>query len=140
HQIRGRHLEARRPGVGRAVGRAAVAAVSVEQPIRESVIEATYVCVGRYGLAKTTMEDAAREARLSRATVYRYFPGGRDQLIREVIAFEMTRFFRRLAEGVAGCPDFAGLLETALRFAHRAVEDHDVLQKILQTEPELLLP
>jgi AcrR family transcriptional regulator len=114
--------------------------MSVDQPIRERILEATYACVARYGLAKTTMEDAAREARLSRATVYRYFPGGRDQLIHEVIAFEMTRFFLRLAEAVAGSVDFAGLLETAVRFAHQAVEDHDVLQKILQTEPELLLP
>jgi len=115
-------------------------AASLDQPIRERILEATYACVARYGLAKTTMEDAAREARLSRATVYRYFPGGRDQLLREVIAFEMTRFFLRLAEAVAGAGDFAGLLETALRFAHQAVEDHQVLQKILETEPELLLP
>ena len=32
------------------------------------------------------------------------------------------------------------LLEEALLFAHRAVLEHDVLQKILQTEPERLLP
>jgi AcrR family transcriptional regulator len=72
--------------------------------------------------------------------VYRYFPGGKDQLVREVIAWETGRFFGRLAEAVAGAPDFAHLLEEALLFAHRAVEEHDVLQKVLQTEPERLLP
>jgi AcrR family transcriptional regulator len=107
---------------------------------RGRILEATYACVARYGLAKTTIEDAAREAGLSRATVYRYFPGGRDELLREVISWETTRFFVRLAEAVAGAGDFAGLLEEALLFAHRAVEEHDVLQKILQTEPERLLP
>src|SRR5438105_11999229 len=113
---------------------------SMDLTVRERMLEATYACVARYGLAKTTVEDVARAARLSRATVYRYFPGGRDQLMREVIAWETGRFFGRLAEAVAGAPDFGALLEEALVFAHRAVEEHEVLQKVLQTEPERLLP
>jgi AcrR family transcriptional regulator len=112
----------------------------VELPIRERILEATFVCVGRYGLGKTTVEDAAKEAGISRATLYRYFPGGRDELINEVIRWETARFFVRLAEAVAGARDFAQLLEEALLFAHRAIEDHEVLQKVLQTEPERLLP
>jgi AcrR family transcriptional regulator len=82
----------------------------------------------------------ARASRLSRATIYRYFPGGKDQLLRDVIAWETGRFFGRLAEAVAGAPDFPSLLEEALLFAHRAVEEHEVLQKVLQTEPGRLLP
>lgn len=86
------------------------------------------------------MDDVAREARVSRATVYRYFPGGKDQLVRDVVAWESGRFFANLAAAVAGAPDFASLVEEALLFAHRAVEGHAVLQRILSTEPELLLP
>src|SRR5438128_1940297 len=107
---------------------------------RERVLEATYECVARYGLAKTTVEDVTRVAKVSRASIYRYFPGGRDELMNAVIAWETGRFFGRLAEAVAGAPDFASLLEEALFFAHRAVEEHEVLQKILETEPERLLP
>src|SRR2546423_3927216 len=114
--------------------------LSMDLTVRERILEASYACVARYGLAKTTVEDVARAARLSRATLYRHFPGGRDQLMREVIAWETGRFFGRLAEAVAGAPDFARLLEEALMFAHRAVEEHAVLQKVLQTEPERLLP
>jgi AcrR family transcriptional regulator len=106
---------------------------------RERIFEATFACVARYGIAKTTVEDVAREARVSRATVYRYF-AGKDQLVRETIAWETAHFFRRLADAVAGIDDLAALLEEALCFAHQAVEDHAVLQKVLQTEPELLLP
>jgi AcrR family transcriptional regulator len=108
--------------------------------VRERIFEAAYACVARYGMAKTTVDDAAREARLSRATVYRYFPGGKDQLLRETVAWEAGRFFQQLADAVAGAPDFASLLEEALFFAHRAIEEHEVLQKVLQTEPERLLP
>ena len=112
----------------------------VDLTVRERILEAGYACVARYGLAKTTVEDVARASGMSRATLYRYFPGGRDQLLRDVIAWETGRFFGRLAEAVAGAPDFPSLLEEALVFAHRAVEEHEVLQKVLQTEPERLLP
>lgn len=108
--------------------------------MRERIIEAAYAVVSRYGIAKTTVEDVARESRLSRATVYRYFPGGKEQVTREVIAWETGRFFGRLAEAVAGASDFPSMLEDALVFAHQAVENHAVLQKVLQTEPERLLP
>jgi hypothetical protein len=60
--------------------------------------------------------------------------------MREVVAWEMGRFFGALAEAVAGAPDFATLVEEGLVFAHRAVLDHEVLQKVLVTEPERLLP
>jgi hypothetical protein len=52
----------------------------------------------------------------------------------------MGRFFGALAEAVVGAPDFATLVEDGLLFAHRAVGEHVVLQKILVTEPERLLP
>lgn len=109
-------------------------------PIRTRILEATFACIARYGLAKTTMDDAAKEAGLSRATVYRHFPGGRDELVREVIAWEVARFFIRLAEAVAGIRDFEQLLAEGLMFAHEAVEGHEILQKVLQTEPERLIP
>src|SRR5437899_535463 len=67
---------------------------------RLRILEATYTCVARYGLAKTTVEDAARVSGMARATIYRYFPGGRDQLVAEVIAWEAARFFDRLAAAV----------------------------------------
>ena len=107
---------------------------------RERILEATYACIARYGMAKTTVEDAAREARMSRATVYRYFPGGKEQLLLETVGWEASRFFQRLALAVAGAPDFTTMLEEALVFAHRAIEEHEVLQKVLETEPERLLP
>ena len=64
--------------------------------VRERLLQATYDCVARWGLAKTTIEDAAREAGVSRATVYRYFPGGRDELLSAVVGWEFSRFFLRL--------------------------------------------
>ena len=107
---------------------------------RQRILEATYACVARWGLSKTTVEDAAREAGLSRATVYRYFPGGRDELVDAVVSWQFLEFFGRLYEEVHGAASLEEVLERGLLFARRQVLEHEVLQKVLQTEPDVLLP
>ncbi|HEX4777327.1 MAG TPA: TetR/AcrR family transcriptional regulator [Acidimicrobiia bacterium] len=113
---------------------------TTDPQLRERLLEAAYACVARFGMGKTTIDDVVKESSVSRATIYRAFPGGKDELMREVVAWEMGRFFGSLAEAVAGAPDFATLVEEGLVFAHRAVLEHEVLQKVLVTEPERLLP
>ena len=113
---------------------------AADPALRERLLEAAYACVARFGVGKTTVEDVVKQSGVSRATVYRVFPGGKDELLREVVGWEMGRFFGALAESVAGAPDFASLVEEGLVFARRAVGEHEVLQKILVTEPEKLLP
>ncbi|HXQ18039.1 MAG TPA: TetR/AcrR family transcriptional regulator [Acidimicrobiales bacterium] len=108
--------------------------------IRERILQATYDCVARWGLSKTTVEDAAREAGLSRATVYRYFPGGRQELINAVVGWEYAAFFLRLYEQVRDAESLEEVIERGLMFAHRSIREHEVLQRILLTEPDLLLP
>ena len=107
---------------------------------RERVLAGAYACVARFGMGKTTIDDVAKESGVSRASIYRLFPGGKDQLLRETVGWEMNRFFVRLGEEVYDAPDFASLLEGGLVFAHRALKAHEVLQKVLVTEPERLLP
>ena len=107
---------------------------------RQRILEATYACVARWGLAKTTVEDAAREAGLSRATVYRYFPGGRDELIDAVVSWQYLLFFTRLYEEVHGAASLEEVLERGLLFARRSLLEHEVLLKILETEPDVLMP
>ncbi len=107
---------------------------------RQRILEATYVCVARWGLAKTTIEDAAREAKVSRATIYRLFPGGREELMNAVVARETLEFFTRLREEVRDVDGLEELMERGIMFAHRAIVEHDVLQRVMHTEPERLLP
>jgi AcrR family transcriptional regulator len=114
--------------------------VSVLDEPRERVLAATYSCVARFGMGKTTVEDVVKESGVSRASIYRLFPGGKDQLLRETVGWEMNHFFGRLAEAVYDAPDFASLLEEGLVFAHRSIQEHEVLRKVLETEPERLLP
>lgn len=107
--------------------------------VRSRLLEAALTCIERWGLAKTSLEDIANEADLSRATVYRYFPGGRDEVITDTITWEVGRFFARLQAEVADLPDLASKLEQGLVFGHRAIVEHHLLQLMLSTEPEVFL-
>lgn len=108
--------------------------------MRTRILEAAYACVARCGLAKTTVEDAARDAGLSRATVYRHFPGGKDELLAAVVEFEVLRFFGRMTEAVRGSTNLLDVTEASLSFAHRSLAEHVVLHQVLRSEPQLLVP
>jgi AcrR family transcriptional regulator len=51
---------------------------------RERLLDAAETCIDRFGLAKTTVEDIATAAKVSRATIYRYF-ANRDELVLAVV-------------------------------------------------------
>lgn len=75
------------------------APASVEQA-RDRLVDAAETCFSRFGVAKTTLEDIAGEAGVSRATVYRYFEGGRDEIILGVVLREARSFLASLERRV----------------------------------------
>jgi len=105
---------------------------------RLQVLQGTYDCIVRRGMAKTTVDDIAAASGVSRASIYRLFPGGRDEVLRETVGWEMERFFLRLGAELGDAVDFAEFLERALPLARRELSEHAVLQKVLETEPDRL--
>lgn len=84
---------------------------------RDRLIDAAEACFEQFGVAKTTLEDIAAEAGVSRATVYRYFEGGRDEIILGVVLRETRHFLRLLArriskEGTLGDAVVEGVMYT----------------------------
>ena len=59
---------------------AAVPDTTKSKPVRERLLDAAEGCLEQFGPQKTSMEDVARAAGMSRATVYRYFEN-RDALL-----------------------------------------------------------
>lgn len=107
---------------------------------RARVLDAAFACVARFGVTKTTVEDVAREARLSRATLYRVFPGGRDELIGALISREVDSFFSALATRMDECSGIGERLGVFLTSSSAQLADHDALRVVLGHEPELVLP
>jgi AcrR family transcriptional regulator len=67
---------------------------------RNRLVDAAEACFTRFGVAKTTLEDIATEAGVSRATVYRYFEGGRVEVILGVVLREGKEFLETLSRRV----------------------------------------
>jgi len=118
-----------------------VLAVSTLEPdrVETRAVEATLACIARHGLSKTTIDDIAREAGCSRATLYRYF-GSRAELVAAAVHAEASRV-ASLAREVAGS---AATLEDAvvgvLAVAGRELGQHPALGFVADVEPEQLLP
>src|SRR5438874_12857917 len=106
----------------------------------QRIIDAALRCVARWGVAKTTLDDVAREASCSRATIYRLFPGGKDALLEATTHLELTRFFTGLAQTFEQAGDLEELLVGGMVYASRALAGHEALQFVLAYEPEVVLP
>jgi AcrR family transcriptional regulator len=52
-----------------------------EDDARERLLDAAEQCFERFGLRRTTIDDVARTAKVSRSTVYRYFDGRGDLIV-----------------------------------------------------------
>lgn len=104
------------------------------------IIEAALRCIARWGVAKTGLDDIAREAGVSRATVYRLFPGGKDTLLDAVVASELERFFAELGARLEAAGDLEDLLVAGIATASRELTGHAALQFLLAHEPEQVLP
>ena len=57
-----------------------------------------------------------------------------------MVAWATLEFFARLYERVHGAESLEEVMERGIMFAHRSIVEHEVLQRVMQTEPEKLLP
>jgi AcrR family transcriptional regulator len=104
------------------------------------VLDAARDCILAVGVRRTTMTDVARRAGVSRMTLYRR--GWSD--VRELVGDLMTREWGAAALGAAAeadpsRPALEQLVE-GLPAGVRAFREHPLLHKILDVDPELLLP
>lgn len=71
---------------------------------RRRIMDAAVRCVQRYGADKTGIADIAREAGVTRPTVYSYF-GGRERVLHAAMLHAARNLSERLAEHVRGFAD-----------------------------------
>lgn len=108
--------------------------------LEERILDATLRCVARWGVAKTTLDDLAREAGCSRASVYRLFPGGKEVVLDAAATRELQRLFDDLDVALASAPTLEDLLVTAVSEVCRAITGHEAVQYLVQHEPEAIMP
>ncbi|MGP8059452.1 MAG: TetR/AcrR family transcriptional regulator [Acidimicrobiales bacterium] len=107
---------------------------------RIRVVDAALRCLARQGTAKTTVDDVARDAGISRATLYRAFPGGKDAVLDAVVETEVARLFSALAVAMGEAHDLEDLLVAGMVEAAGRLSTHRALAYLFEHEPEVILP
>jgi len=108
--------------------------------LERRMVDAALRCVERWGLAKTSMDDIAREARVSRATVYRVIPGGKDRLVETVLQHEVGRLFHEADSEARQATTLEDLVCVGVGIAMRVLTGHAALNYLVRHEPEAILP
>jgi AcrR family transcriptional regulator len=108
-------------------------------PTAERILGAALKQFEDFGIRRTTMEDVARRAGVSRVTVYRRFPG-KEHLVAAVIVGEAQRFFAELELAVGAIESVEERIVEAFVHTLAAAREQRLLNRLLRTEPEALLP
>lgn len=103
------------------------------------ILDAAKECCARWGIGKVTVDDIAATAGVSRATLYRLFPGGKDVLFEALNARERTEFFDTLTAEIGDATDFEDLVVTLVVTATRELRADDHLAVMLASEPGAVL-
>jgi TetR/AcrR family transcriptional regulator, repressor for uid operon len=113
--------------------------IATTPEVTARVVDGALRAIARFGLAKLTVDDVAREAGISRATLYRYFPG-RGAVLAAVIRSETERLQRGLDEALGETTTLAEAVAAVAGYGARAFAGHQALQHLLATEPGAVLP
>jgi AcrR family transcriptional regulator len=107
----------------------------IPDPAELRVLAAAKSCCERWGLDKVTIEDIANVAGVSRATLYRMFPGGKDVLFEALRVHELEDFFTRLGVHLEGAVDFEDFLVRCVMHATHELRSDQHLSLMLASEP-----
>jgi AcrR family transcriptional regulator len=92
-----------------------------------------------FGVRRFTIDDLARRVGVSRVTIYRHFPK-KDRVIEAVLLHELRRFLDAIEAAVEPYETLEERLVEGFVFALTFLHEHRLLNRLLRTEPELLLP
>lgn len=108
--------------------------------VARAVIDATLDSIARFGLSKTTVDDIVRASGVSRATIYRTFPGGRDGVVTAALLAEVDRFVDGLRAEMDVAAGLEATVTAALGHALEFLATHAALRAVLEIEPGIVVP
>jgi AcrR family transcriptional regulator len=113
--------------------------MDAEPTTRDTILDAAVESVTLYGLAKLSMSDVAGRAGISRPTLYKHF-GSKDALVAAAVEREAVGLVADVLAQASGEVEPVAMLDAALLAALRLAREHPLLDRIIHTEPEALLP
>jgi AcrR family transcriptional regulator len=105
----------------------------------ERLLDATLEVAAVHGISRLSVGDVAKRAGLSRQTLYKHF-ASRDELVSRTVLREAGRMVELVVAAAALHDDPVASLEAAVLETLHLVRDHPLLDRLIATEPEALLP
>jgi TetR/AcrR family transcriptional repressor of uid operon len=107
--------------------------------ITTRVLDGAYEQFCRMGIRRSTMEDVARRAGVSRITVYRRF-ATKDALVEHVVRREFRRYFDQFLIDIEQARTAADRVVLGFVSALRAIRHNPLIGGLMAVEPDVLVP
>jgi len=104
----------------------------------DRILDAARGCILAVGWKRTTLTDVAKRADLSRMTVYRSY-SDMTSIMSELLTREWAEVYASASAGDVGQPSARGVAQAVTR-AVSAARSNPLLHRVLEVDPELLLP
>lgn len=107
-------------------------------PVSEQILDAALEQFQLVGIRRSSVEDVARRAGVSRVTVYRRFPR-KDVLIAAMAAREAQRVVAAIDAETSAIESFAERIVESFVVMLRFVREHPLVRQLLAVEPDEML-
>lgn len=118
---------------------AGMVSTSDTDEVTARVLDGAYEQFCRMGIRRSTMEDVARGAGVSRITVYRRF-ATKDALVEQVVRREFRRYFDQFLIDIQEARTAADRVVAGFVSALRAIRHNPLIGGLMAVEPDVLIP
>ena len=106
--------------------------------VPDRIVAAAARLIASQGLRATSVDDIASSAECGRATVYRYFPGGRAELLDVTLGQGVDRIFASCSQVTDHAATLAEAVAGTINIAVLGLSNDAVLQQLLIDEPDTI--
>ncbi len=107
--------------------------------VRTRLLDAAVEAASIHGLSRLSVGDVAARAGLSRQTLYKHF-SSKDELINEAVLREAAAMVTEVVAAGETIEDPKESLQASILVTLRVAREHPLLDRLIRTEPEALLP
>lgn len=108
-------------------------------PVRDRLLDAAVEAASVHGLTRLSVGDVAKRAGLSRQTLYKHFPS-KEALVAEAVLREAGTIVTEVVAAAEAFEDPKESLQAAILVTLRTTREHPLLDRLIRTEPEALMP
>ena len=107
--------------------------------LNDAILDATKLAIERWGVERLTINDVCDAAKVSRATLYRAFPGGKEVLLEALRVREAETFFTTLRAHAEGESTLEDTIVRCMVVATTELRSDQNIALMLAAEPNEVL-